>query len=224
MTTAAPGAGLPRLTREQHPPGRAPGALGVVVWRFAAPVLAVSSAPLGGGMGERRWILNAQVASSYGRTDPAVHLGEIAEALGLAGPGVGMLTAVDVGGASHCTDGGVRAEASVGLGHPTWAADEDGAGAGAGPAGTVNIVAALPEALCPAALVNAVMTATEAKSQALWEAGVAATGTASDALCLVCPDRAPAHAFGGPRSVWGARLARAVHGAVGAGCRAGTAP
>jgi len=47
-----------------------------------------------------------------------------------------------------------------------------------------------------------------------------ATGTATDALCVLCPDEGRAHSFGGPRSVWGARLARAVHAAVMAGARA----
>ncbi len=89
--------------------------------------------------------------------------------------------------------------------------------------GTINIVAIVPERLSPAAMVNAVMSVTEAKAQALWDAGVPATGTASDAVCIVCPDEGDAHRFGGPRSQWGARLARAVHRAVLAGCGPGAA-
>ena len=80
--------------------------------------------------------------------------------------------------------------------------------------GTINVVAFVPERLGPAALVNAVMTVTEAKSQALWEAGVIGTGMASDSCASRVRLDGPAHAFGGPRSRWGARLARAVHGAV----------
>ncbi len=78
---------------------------------------------------------------------------------------------------------------------------------------------ALPERLSDAALVNAVSTATEAKSQALWETGVGGTGTATDALCLLCPPGGDAHAYGGPRSRWGGPLARVVYRAVRAGCR-----
>jgi adenosylcobinamide hydrolase len=78
---------------------------------------------------------------------------------------------------------------------------------------------ALPERLCDAALVNAISTATEAKTQALWDAGVRGTGTATDAVCLLCPSEGDAHAYGGPRSTWGSRLARAVHRAVLAGCQ-----
>ncbi|GAA3959700.1 adenosylcobinamide amidohydrolase [Actinomadura viridis] len=85
--------------------------------------------------------------------------------------------------------------------------------------GTVNIIVEVPAALSDAALVNAVMTATEAKTQALLEAGYACTGTASDALCIAAliPRSGKAEPFAGPRSTWGARIARAVHAAVHAG-------
>jgi adenosylcobinamide amidohydrolase len=85
--------------------------------------------------------------------------------------------------------------------------------------GTINIVAFLPAPLADAALVNAVATATEAKVQALVEAGFDATGTATDALFIACPVAGDGNAepYGGPRSSWGARLARAVHAAVAEG-------
>ena len=111
------------------------------------------------------------------------------------------------------TDAGVEVSATVGLGHPTWAAAPDVASP-VSLVGTINLVVVLPEALSDAALVNAVATATEAKSQALWEAGVDGTGTATDAVCVACPQDGAVHAFGGPRSVWGARVARAVHASV----------
>ena len=71
-----------------------------------------------------------------------------------------------------------------------------------------------PTGLSDDALVNAVVTATEAKTQALLERGVPGTGTASDAVCIVCPLDGPTERFAGPRSVWGARLARATHAAI----------
>jgi adenosylcobinamide amidohydrolase len=192
----------------------------VLVWRFTEPLLVISSAPLGGGLGHRAWAVNAQVSEAYDRDDPDVHLTELAAAFGLAGPGVGMLTAVDLRKVLSEHDEGVRADVSVGITHPTWAAEDesgDPTAHGARP-GTINVVAFVPERLSPAALVNAVATVTEAKAQALWESGVPATGTASDALCIACPVEGPEHAFGGPRSPWGARLARAVYRAVLAGC------
>ena len=61
---------------------------------------------------------------------------------------------------------------------------------------------------------NAVASFAEAKAQAMFDLGLPGTGTATDATCLVCPTDARLHRFGGPRSLWGARLARAVHAAV----------
>jgi adenosylcobinamide hydrolase len=205
--------------------------LPMLVWRFDEPVRAISSAPAGGGIGPCHWLINATVDRSYARRDPDVHIAELARGLGLGGPGAGLITAVDVGSATTATDGGVTVTATVGLGHPTWAAAPDGDlrhGMTAGIAvGTINIVAFLPVALTVAGLVNAVITATEAKAQALWDYGGEATGTASDALFIgvgpspTGPDTPPqpdaGELFAGPRSRWGARLARAVHSAVGRG-------
>ncbi|GAA4881405.1 adenosylcobinamide amidohydrolase [Serinicoccus chungangensis] len=97
------------------------------------------------------------------------------------------------------------------------------------PPGTINVVVALPVALSTSALVQAVGTVTEAKAQVLVQAGVPGTGTASDAVAILCPavpaeglgdPGGPAEAFAGVRSVWGQRLARAVHAAVAAGLAA----
>jgi adenosylcobinamide hydrolase len=206
----------PELVEQSEPDQH----LSLLVWRFPEPRLVVSSAPLGGGIGPRRWVLNAQVPHSYGRVDPEEHLAELASAHGLSGTGVGMLTAVDLRDSRSEEDGGARVDVSVGVTLPTWAAGPPQPGAHGRPApGTINIVAVVPERLSEAAMVNAVMTVTEAKAQALWDVGIAATGTASDAVCIVCGEEGPVHPFGGPRSTWGARLARAVHRAVVTGCR-----
>ncbi len=184
-----------------------------LLWRLDRPWRCLSTALLGGGWGERSWVLNAQVPLDYERTDPEAHAAEIAAAAGVVGEGVGMLTAADL--TPGCgEDGGVRAWATVGLSAPTWAADADGAMTAWAP-GTINLVVAVPAALADAALVNLVATATEAKAQALAEAGVPGTGTASDAICVLCPAGGEPETFGGPRSTWGARAARAVHAAIG---------
>ncbi|WP_329015833.1 adenosylcobinamide amidohydrolase [Micromonospora rifamycinica] len=225
----------------------------LLVWRAYPPLRAVSSGPLGGGVGVRHWVVNATVPMSYHRDDPAAHLTALADRLGLDGPGVGLLTGVDVAEVTARTDTGVRVWATVGLGTPLWAAAPaqapdtpaqdtapdraldtptqptgpvrevvpDAAGASeAGPVaqvGTVNIVVYVPAALGDAALVNAVATATEAKCQAIRELGLPGTGTPTDSVTVLCPATGPAQPYGGPRSAWGAPLARAVHAAVRAG-------
>jgi adenosylcobinamide hydrolase len=209
----------PRLTARVEKPQPLP----VLVWQFAKPRLCISSGPLGGGIAARDWVVNATVPLDYDRTDPDRHLTEIGAALQLVGTGCGLLTAVDVTRHHLAADGGVHAAATVGLSSPAWAAAPDHHFRREVPSGarvgTINVVVAVPVRLSPAALVNAVATATEAKVQALYETGVQATGTASDALVVHCPTDGTAETYGGPRSAFGARIARAVHASVLAGAR-----
>jgi adenosylcobinamide hydrolase len=203
------------MQRASHSDGGGGGRRPVLVWRFEPEVLAVSTAVLGGGIGMRSWAINAEVTDEYHRSDPAAHTAEIGAELGLAaGRGVGMVTAARVLDVVATSDGGASCDATVGLSVPTWAASADGAEAEWRP-GTINLACHVPAPLGDAALVNAIVTVTEAKTQALLELGVAGTGTASDAVLVTCPPSAKgAEAYGGPRSEWGARLARAVHQAV----------
>ncbi|WP_018255196.1 adenosylcobinamide amidohydrolase [Salinispora mooreana] len=199
--------------------------LPVLVWRAERPLLSASSAALGGGLGVRSWVINATVPMSYDRDDPVEHLAELAAGCGLDGSGVGLLTGVDVAKVVARTDTGVRVWATVGLGVPIWAAAPPEPapvvaavpGAGRHPVGTVNTVVYVPARLGPAALINAVATATEAKAQAIAELGMPGTGTPTDAVTVCCPTEGPEAPYGGPRSTWGAPLARAVHRAVLAG-------
>nr|WP_239144669.1 adenosylcobinamide amidohydrolase [Streptomyces sp. SID14515] len=192
-----------------------------LLWRLGPGVRVCSSAVLGGGIGPRAWVLNAQVPGGYPRLDPDRHLAEIAAAEGLTGPGAGLMTAADVAAYTTGHDGGVAATVTAGLGVRGWAAAPDGAQAPPFRPGTVNIVVTLPVALSDAALVNAVATATEAKVQALLDAGLDCSGTPTDAVCVAAPEPGPdgGEPFAGPRSTWGARIARAVHSAVLAGAR-----
>jgi adenosylcobinamide amidohydrolase len=219
--------------------------LPMALWHPGPGYQMISSGILGGGLGPREWVLNAQVASGYTRTDPAPHLRELARGLGLSGPGIGLLTAAQVSDVVQREDRGVHAAATVGLSVPTWAA-VPARGPG-GPddelasfdrdvrsrPGTINVIVVVPVPLADAAFVNAVVTATEAKAQAVLDAGFSGTGTATDAICIAAPAEpggAPAEEFTGPRSPWGASIARAVYGAVHAGAagyaagRAGAGP
>jgi adenosylcobinamide amidohydrolase len=176
----------------------------------------LASAVLGGGLGPRRWILNAEVSSGYRCERPASDLRDVAAGLGLdPGAGVGLMTAASVLDVVGAEDGGAQCAATVGVSVPTWAAAADGTWSAWAP-GTINLVCWVPAPLDDAALVNLAATVTEAKTQALLEAGVPGTGTASDAFALCCPPGG-GEPYGGPRSVWGARLARAVHTAVSRG-------
>ena len=219
--------------------------LAMLWWSAPEELRMVSTSLIGGGIGPCRWFLNAQVPAHYDRGDPEQHVMELAALAGLDGPGAAMITAVDVREVRHTEEDGVQVLATVGLGWPTWAAAPAGAGGPAGgggpagsaaPVGTVNLFVVVPAPVSDAALVNLVTTVAEAKAQALFEAGVAGTGTASDAVCVAVERprtgkgagtscQSPggengANRFGGPRSYWGSRVARAVHRAVAEGALA----
>lgn len=197
-------------------PGRHDDGRPVLVWRLPAPARTIATTVLGGGIGARRWLLSAEVDLDYRHPDPAAHLAEVAARRDLpVDEGVGFLTAARVLDVASGDDGGVTCDATVGVSTPTWAAGPDGSWSPWRP-GTINLVCWVPAPLGDAALANALVTATEAKVQALLEAGVPGTGTASDAIAVCCPPGG-AEAYAGPRSEWGARLARAVHAAVAAG-------
>lgn len=192
---------------------------------FGGELRCLSSAVLNGGFVAARGWLNLQVGHDYARTDPAVHLREAAVARGLdPQTTIGMLTAADVRAGVLRERGLADAVATVGIGQPL-------AAAGQRPrpipprAGTINVLVVVHAPLTDAALVAAVQTATEAKAQALADAGVRAlnhaghaTGTATDAICVAAPpgDRV---AFAGPATPVGAAIALAVHSAVRSGAR-----
>ena len=184
----------------------------VLVWQFEEPVRALSSASVGGGFSRPAWLFNIGVPHDYSRIDLDEHAAKIAAGRGLSGPGIAMFTAVDVTRAEHACFEGASVSATVGVTKPTWPADPE-AGHALWP-GTINLVALVPVALEPAAMVQALLAMTEAKTQALLEAQVPGTGTASDAITLLCSIAGPAQRFGGVRSRWGHRLAVATHAAV----------
>ncbi|MGJ7419658.1 adenosylcobinamide amidohydrolase [Streptomyces cinereoruber] len=196
----------------------------LLVWAPGPGVRMVSSAVLGGGIGEREWVVNAQVPPGYDRLDPVAHLRELASGAGLAGEGVGLMTAASVADRRHAVDGGAHAVVTAGIGVRGWAAAPGVGGVTVPRPGTINIIVSLPVPLTDSALVNAVATATEAKTQALVELGADASGTPTDAVCVAAPspggdgDGPLAESFAGPRSLWGARLARAVHRATREAC------
>lgn len=193
----------------------------LLVWAPGPGTRMVSSAVLGGGIGARDWVVNAQVPPGYSRRDPVAHLGSLAAGAGLDGAGVGLMTAASVEDRRFATDGGAEAVVTAGIGVRGWAAAPETGAVGAPRPGTINIIVSLPVPLTDAALVNAVATATEAKVQALVELGADASGTPTDAVCVACPADTPGvtpEPFAGPRSLWGARLARAVHRATRDAC------
>jgi len=124
----------------------------------------------------------------------------------------------------------VAAVVSVGLSNTSAAgvtppipleADGTGpAGAATPRQGTINIVLLVDGALTPAAMVNAVITVTEAKTMTLtaWDVktpeGEAASGTSTDTVVVACTGRGEDLCYAGPATPVGWLAARAVRAAM----------
>jgi adenosylcobinamide hydrolase len=86
--------------------------------------------------------------------------------------------------------------------------------------GTINVILLIDGALTPAAMVNAVITATEAKTMTLgaWDVktpeGDAASGTSTDTVVVACTGRGDELSYAGPATPVGWLAARAVRAAM----------
>ncbi len=191
-----------------------------VVVRSHAPLRVLSSAVHLGGFTDARAIVNLHVSKHDPCMDPEGMIGAFAHRAGLAAPWVGLLTGAHTERAVQVEEaaGGFHALAvvTVGLSNPVAAGTSPVATWVASTINTIVVVDADPE---PAALVNAVITATEVKGLALRETGLladgrAASGTSTDAVVIAATGREPVARFGGPASEMGWVVARAVRVAL----------
>ncbi|HEX5642958.1 MAG TPA: adenosylcobinamide amidohydrolase [Thermoleophilia bacterium] len=194
------------------------------------PLRVLGSAVVGGGFGVTREILNVHVDDQYDGERPDEDLAAVAAELGIHGPFVGLMTAAYTQFArcavERLGDLAVAAVVSVGLSNtssagvtPPIGAGPAGGAAAPGP-GTINIVLLVDGALTPAAMVNAVITATEAKTMTLaaWDVktpeGDAASGTSTDTVVVACTGRGEELGYAGPATPVGWLAARAVRAAM----------
>jgi len=193
-----------------------------VVVTSHAPLRVLSSAVHHGGFVEARAVVNLHVRKNDPCADPAGMIEAFARRAGVPAPWVGLLTGARTDRAVQAEEaaGGFHALAvvTVGLSNPVAAGRSPVATWAASTINTIVIVDADPE---PAALVNAVITATEVKGLALREAGLlaaggrAASGTSTDAVAVAATGRGPVARFGGPASEMGWVVARAARVALG---------
>ncbi len=185
----------------------------------------LSSAVLGGERRRVRFIINHTVEEKYSSDTPSQNLARLAEKMDLGKDVLGLMTAVDVrhtvmsfgtrqglAVATLCT-AGVNNICSAGrlvaAAHESLAAP-----------GTINIVVLIEGNLTEAAMVNAVITATEAKTMALFQANVRlpdgdmATGTATDAIVIACTGRGEPLPNAGAATGLGFLVGRTVYRAV----------
>jgi adenosylcobinamide hydrolase len=190
------------------------------------PLTVLSSAMIGGGLTEARDIVNMHVDDVAVDSRPDDDLRAFASNLGVTEPFVGLMTAAKTQHArlaEASRDGlTVAAVVSVGLSNRTCA--------GASPPaptcpGTINAVVVVDAALTPMALVNAVITTTEAKTMALaaWNVrtrdGLPASGTSTDAVVVACTGRGTPLRYAGPATTVGWLVAGTVRQAIEQICR-----
>ncbi len=197
-----------------------------VVVRAREALTVLSSAVAGGGLATARTIVNLHVPENFPCGDPDGELAGFVRRRRIPSPYVGLMTSARTEKAERAVEAAdgvtVLAVATVGLGNPVAAGRSLRARWRPSTINTIVIVDADPE---PAALVNAVMTATEAKTLALVSAGIRcadgelASGTSTDAVVVAATGRGPRHRFGGPVSDLGWLVARTVRSALDAGIR-----
>ncbi len=190
--------------------------------RSAEALTALSSGVVGGGFQKSRHILNLHVDKDYAGTNPALDLKKFARKIGVDEKFIGMMTAAKIGMTQPVilSEHGltVCAVVTVGLGNSTCA--------GITPpflpesAGTINTVIILDAQLTRSAMVNAVITATEAKTATLQELnkrtkdGDPTTGTSTDSTVIATTNKGELFKYTGSVSLAGWLIARAVRQAL----------
>lgn len=183
----------------------------------SAPMLAITSSVTGGGILPTHYILNMHVDKNYNCDFPAADLASFARRRGITEPFHGFMTVVYLDKTKcvtlHEQEVTVTALVTAGVSNATSAGIS--APALLSP-GTINIILLVDANLTPAALVNAVITATEAKTASLRDKnirtadGVPATGTSTDAICIACTGRGQTTDYAGPATIIGWLMGRVV--------------
>jgi iron complex transport system ATP-binding protein len=181
------------------------------------PLVTLSSALFGGGYRWMRHILNAHVARDFNSPNPKAWLRSFAKDMNIREPFVGLLTAVKLRKARIAfieSDGlGVAALITAGVNNATAAGVS--LPFSAKPA-TINIILLLDAHLTRSAMLNAVITATEAKTAVLREKKIStpegdpATGTSTDTVTIACTGKGALQPYAGPVTSIGWLIARAV--------------
>jgi adenosylcobinamide hydrolase len=193
----------------------------VLVVHSQQPLIVLSSAIVGGGVIRVRYLLNRHVHHDYNCLDPVADLIAFARNQGISEAFVGQMTAVSVQKARAVT---LRAESltvaavlTAGLSNATTPGLSVPVTLGSG---TINMILLIDACLTPAAMVHAVITATEVKTQVLMARGIrtlegyAATGTSTDAIAVASTGRGTPLTYAGPVTLVGWLIGRCVRTAL----------
>ncbi|AEA47014.1 adenosylcobinamide amidohydrolase [Archaeoglobus veneficus] len=162
------------------------------------PFEALSSGLLGGWRRVEH-VFNHTVSEDFDYANPVEYLRRTAEKLGLRNY-FGLLTSVPMDKLAIVSVDDVTAFVTAGvINHNEKIAN----------VGTINIVVVIEAGVSEGGMVNAVITATEAKSTALLEEGHKFTGTNTDAV-VIAKTGGRYYEYAGPSSELGRKIWRAV--------------
>lgn len=191
------------------------------------PLKVIGSAVLGGNLRWARYIINHSVDKNYHGRDPEQDLKQVAERLKLGHGVLGMMTAVSVTHTvlSHGSHKGlsVATLCTAGIGNPGVAGLPISKISGKSQHGTINLILLIDGNLTDSAMVNAIMTATEAKTRALFKAkislpsGERITGTTTDAIVVACTGKGEPLHYAGTATDLGYLIGRTAYKAVSQG-------
>jgi len=159
------------------------------------------STGLCGGWKKVKFAFNHTVDNTFFRTDPVKYLRNVAKLYSLRSY-FGLLTSVQMDKLSIKCSEEVTAFVTAGVKNPNEKI------------GTINIIAVLDCRISRSAMLNAIITATEAKTKALIESGYKFTGTNTDAVVLLCTQKGRYCRYAGPASDLGRHIWKAVSRAV----------
>ncbi|QYZ79503.1 hypothetical protein E2N92_08715 [Methanofollis formosanus] len=164
-----------------------------------------ASTGIAGGVGRVTTIFNHTVTTDFDHTDPAKYLWELAASRGYGPDYFGLLTAVSMRHLCVLQYDFITVFVTAGVTNPN--PDPDPARPH-----TINIIVTSREGLGDGALLETIITATEAKAMALREAGRSFTGTTTDAV-VVASEGEVDHVYAGTFTEVGRRVYAAVlHG------------
>ncbi|MEM2145931.1 MAG: bifunctional adenosylcobinamide hydrolase/alpha-ribazole phosphatase CbiS [Candidatus Jordarchaeaceae archaeon] len=182
---------------------------------------AVSSAPRGFGILETSKVLILQVPKDYHSDRPEEELKELIKELKLEEKTIGLMTAAEIRKVltvTHQSYEGLHVTVIITAGTSnaliagektfTLKNIEESS------LGTINIVALIDKALTDGALINAIITITEAKSIALRNLGFNASGTTTDSVVVACSTEGEKLKYAGTGTEIGFLLSRAVRDAL----------
>lgn len=181
------------------------------------PLTTLSSAIVGGGFSHIRHILNAHVDKNFNAKNPEGWLRSLAAKMNIHDSFIGLMTAVKL----HKARIKFLESDGLGVGALVTAGVSNASAAGVTPPfsskpGTINIILLLHARLTRAAMLNAIITATEAKSAVLKERNILtpngdpATGTSTDTVTIATTNLGVLQPYAGPVTVLGWLIARTV--------------